>query len=183
MLDVVVSNQHLNLSKRDADVALRATDRPPDALIGRRIAGIAWAVYGPAGHPAESFDPAVDARRFNWIGPGDGLAGLKPARWLRDHVGEARIVYKVNTIFGLAQAVAAGIGLTLLPCFIGDATPGLRRLAPPDPGLEAGLWHLTHPDLRRVARIRAFLDFAADWLASRRALIEGHPLTSIGVRA
>ena len=173
MLDVVVSNQQLNLSKRDADVALRATDRPPDALIGRRIAGIAWAVYGPAGHPVDSFDPAVDARRFDWIGPGDGLAGLKPAKWLRDHVGEARIVYKVNTVFGLAQAVAAGIGLTLLPCFIGDATPGLRRLAPPDPGLEAGLWLLTHPDLRHTARVRAFMDFIAVEIAKRRKALEG----------
>ena len=45
VLDVVVSNQALNLSKRDADVAVRATDRPPEALIGRRAASIAWAVF------------------------------------------------------------------------------------------------------------------------------------------
>src|SRR5690606_24238157 len=46
VLDVVVANPSLNLSKRDADVAVRATDRPPESLVGRRVAGIAWAVFG-----------------------------------------------------------------------------------------------------------------------------------------
>ena len=57
-LDIVLSNQPLNLSKRDADVAIRATDNPPETLVGRRAARIAWALYGraadfpePANHP------------------------------------------------------------------------------------------------------------------------------------
>jgi DNA-binding transcriptional LysR family regulator len=45
-LDIVQANQALNLSKRDADIAIRATDNPPETLVGRRIATIAWAVYG-----------------------------------------------------------------------------------------------------------------------------------------
>ena len=47
-LDVVLANQALNLSKRDADVAIRATDKPPENLVGRRVATIAWALYGRA---------------------------------------------------------------------------------------------------------------------------------------
>ena len=47
-LDVVLANQALNLSKRDADVAIRATDNPPETLVGRRVATIAWAIYGRA---------------------------------------------------------------------------------------------------------------------------------------
>src|SRR5215210_673099 len=62
VLDVVVANQALNLSKRDADVAVRATDRPPDALIGRRAASIAWAVFGAGTKAAEAFDAENDAR-------------------------------------------------------------------------------------------------------------------------
>ncbi len=48
-LDILISNQALNLAKRDADVAIRATDNPPENLIGRRAARIAWALYGRAG--------------------------------------------------------------------------------------------------------------------------------------
>ena len=47
-LDLVVGNQSLNLSQRDADVAIRATDDPPETLVGRRAARIAWALYGDA---------------------------------------------------------------------------------------------------------------------------------------
>ena len=56
-LDVVVANQALNLSKRDADVAIRATERPPETLIGRRIAGISWAVFAATEKAPQSFDP------------------------------------------------------------------------------------------------------------------------------
>jgi len=172
-LDVVVSNQSLNLSKRDADVALRATDRPVETLVGRRLAGIAWALYGPASLADRKFDAELARGTHDWVGFGDNLASVKPAKWLKQHVEPRRIVYKVNTVLGLAEAVAAGIGIGLLPCFIAAVTPGVARLAPPDRELESGLWLLTHPDLRHTARVRAFMDFAASDIAKRRKTIEG----------
>jgi DNA-binding transcriptional LysR family regulator len=171
VLELVVSNQSLNLSKRDADVAVRATDRPPDVLVGRRVVGIGWAIHGPKGSAA-AFDPR-EARQHEWIGFGDNLAGLKAAKWLAEHVGRERIVYRSNTVLGLAEAAAAGIGLALVPCFIGGATEGLAQLAPADPTLESGLWLLTHPDLRATARVRAFMDFAAAEIGKQRKAIEG----------
>jgi DNA-binding transcriptional LysR family regulator len=173
VLDVVVSNQALNLSKRDADVAVRATDRPPEALIGRRAATIAWAVYAADGKAPKGFDPESDAREAEWIGFGDNLASLKAAKWLKEHAVPARVVYRINTVLGLAEATAAGIGLALLPCFIGSATPGLRRIGGPLPGLDNGIWLLTHADLRQTARVRAFMDFAAAEISKRRKTIEG----------
>jgi DNA-binding transcriptional LysR family regulator len=172
-LDVVISNQSLNLSKRDADVALRATDRPVETLVGRRLAGLAWAIYGPASLKGSKFDPELATRSHDWIGFGDNLAAIKPAKWLKQHVDPQRIVYKVNTVLGLAEAVSAGIGIGLLPCFIAAVTPGIVRLSPPDTTLESGLWLLTHPDLRQTARVRAFMDFAAGEIAKRRKTIEG----------
>ena len=157
-LDVVVANQALNFSKRDADVAIRATERPPETLIGRRIAGISWAVFAATEKAPQSFDPESDSRDAEWIGFGDNLANLKAAKWLKEHGG--RVVYRINTVLGLAEATAAGIGFGLLPCFIGSATPGLTRLTPPITDMAEGLWLLTHSDLRATARVRAFMDFA-----------------------
>jgi len=173
VLDVVVSNQRLNLSKRDADVAVRATYHNPDPLSGSKIAQIAWAVFGPAALATESFDPTVDARRHDWVAFADPVAIAKATRWLREHAGEKRIVYKMNTMIGLAEAVAGGVGLALLPCYVGTAVAGLAQLSPPLPELEGELWLLTHPDLRNTARVRAFLDYCAEAIARRRRLIEG----------
>ena len=173
VLDVVVSNQRLNLSKRDADVAVRATYHNPDPLAGSRIARIAWAVFGPAALAQQPFDPEVDARRYDWIAFVDPIAIAKAMRWLREHADEKRIVCKVNTMVGLAEAAAGGIGLVLLPCYAGRSVAGLAQLSPPLPELEGELWLLTHPDLRNTARVRAFLDFCSDAIARRLEIIEG----------
>ncbi|MET7244322.1 LysR family transcriptional regulator [Methylobacterium sp. EM32] len=167
-LDVVVSEQALNLAKRDADVALRATNDPPDTLVGRRLATIAWALYGRA-----DIDRTVPLSEQRWVSPAPRLGAAAVARYVQERTSLERIVLRLDTVQGLADAVEAGIGLGPLPCVIGDRRPGLVRLSEPEPELAAGLWLLTHPDLRRAARVRAFLDFVGDAIARERDLIEG----------
>ncbi|MBB5695707.1 LysR family transcriptional regulator [Muricoccus pecuniae] len=162
-LDVVTGNAALNLSRRDADVAVRATDSPPETLVGRRAARIAWALYGAEGASAEG----------DWVCLGDNLAGLAVVRHARSAVPGERLAGRFDTVLSLAHAVAVGIGVGHLPCFIGDTWPGLRRLEPPRPEYASDLWLLTHPDLRHTPRIRVLMDGVAEGIAARRALIEG----------
>jgi DNA-binding transcriptional LysR family regulator len=172
VLDVVVSNQRLNLSKRDADVAVRAIYQNPDPMSGRKVARIAWAVFGPSAMAGQAFDPLIDGRNHDWLAYADNISIARAMKWLREHVGEKRIVYKANTMIGLAQAAAGGMGLTLLPCYVGTAVPGLVQLCAPMPELEGELWMLSHPDLRGTARVRAFLDFCGAEIGRRRTVIE-----------
>src|SRR5918993_340581 len=83
-LDVVLSNQALNLSKRDADVAIRATDAPPETLVGRRAATLAWALYGRTDdfpQPGTLDLPTLSTRA--WVALGDHLGAVKAARFVR----------------------------------------------------------------------------------------------------
>jgi len=174
MLDIVVSNTMLNLSRRDADVAVRAAYHPPETLSGRCVSKIAWAVYGPANRKIRSFHPRRDAPKYDWVGFADHIAIAKVTKWLKSHVDDAdRMVYKVNTMLGLAEAVAGGAGLALLPCFVGQSVSGLTRLTPPLSELEGELWLVTHPDLNTTARVRAFVDFCSTEVAKRRKIMEG----------
>lgn len=163
-LDLVVAEEPLNLSRRDADVAIRASSNPPSNLIGRRLSGIAWAVYGRRG--------GVDHVR-RWIMPvphvGDGRFG----RFLRDRAGPDGLALQVNAVIGLCEAVRAGIGVCPLPCYQGDACADLVRLGEPEPDLAATLWLLTHPDLRHAPRVRAFMDFMAEAILPLRPALEG----------
>jgi DNA-binding transcriptional LysR family regulator len=173
-LDVVLANQALNLSKRDADVAIRATDSPPETLVGRRAATIAWAIYGRAADFADPIvrdSPALYERP--WVALGDNLSTLKAARYVRERVAPELISYRVNTVLGLAEAVEAGAGIGPLPCFIADAKPNLVRLSDINADFSAGLWLLTHPDLRQSARVRAFMDFMATEIGKQKRWIEG----------
>jgi DNA-binding transcriptional LysR family regulator len=171
-LDVVLSNDALNLARRDADVAIRATDEPPENLLGRRVSSLGWAVYGRSDETAGKTDMAELTGR-NWVTLGDGFESVAVARFVREHVATERIVYRVNTVVGLAGAVEAGIGIGPLPCFVADTRPGLRRLLPPNPDFATSLWILTHPHLRHTPRVRALVDFVAGELSSLKTALAG----------
>jgi DNA-binding transcriptional LysR family regulator len=173
LVDVLVSNQRLNLSKRDADVAVRATYHNPDPQSGSMVAHIAWAVFGSTALAAQHLDPITDAGRYDWVSFSDQVALARATKWLKDRAADKRVVYKVNTMIGLAEAAAGGIGLVLLPCYVGAAVAGLARLSPILPELEGELWVMTHPDLRNTARVRAFVEYCTEAVARRRRRIEG----------
>ncbi len=94
VLDIVVSNQRLNLTKRDADVAVRAAYQSPEPLAGAKVARIGWAVFGAASLAGEPFDPVRDGRRHDWLAFADALSVARATKWLQDHADEMRIVYK-----------------------------------------------------------------------------------------
>ncbi|MGH6717732.1 MAG: LysR family transcriptional regulator [Alphaproteobacteria bacterium] len=168
VLEVVVAPTVANLSKREADVALRATVDPPETLVGRKLASIAHAIYA-----LPSLADAADALAGPWVVPDDTLAGSMIARWTRRHVPPERVVARSNNLPTLAAMAAAGVGLTVLPCFVAAAHPGLVRVGGRLDGWDAALWLLTHEDLRRTARVRAVLDVLAEALAAETDRLAG----------
>ena len=78
--------------------------------------------------------------------------------WFHQRTRGGRRTVRVNNSHGLAAAIAAGMGVGPLPCWLGDSTPGLERVMP-DEGYVQDLWLVLHRDLRYVARIRAVADF------------------------
>ena len=167
-LDLILSNDQLNLSRRDADIAIRATREPPETLVGRRICDVHWAHYVPR----TLDESALDA--LGWIGFGEALTHLKAQRWLSQNVAISKIRHRVDSLAGLTHLIAVGLGQSILPCLIGVRSQGLIRKGDILPDFGDGIWLLTHPDLRNSARIRAFLDFAAP--ALKKALNQAdHP--------
>jgi DNA-binding transcriptional LysR family regulator len=169
VIELVISGAHASLTRREADVALRATNDPPEALIGRRLAPVAHGIYGaPGAVPrGRAFDPAA----HDWVAPDDSLAASMMARWLRKHVPDERIVLRANSITVLLAMARAGVGLAILPCFSGDGA--LERIGATLDGWDGTLWLLTHEDLRSTARIRALLDHLGDALVAERDRLAG----------
>jgi DNA-binding transcriptional LysR family regulator len=167
-LQLVLSQHLANLSRGEADVVLRATNRPPHTYIGRRLARHAFPVYAAPALLAR-FPPETSLDGFPWVCWGDGMTD----RWMAEHVPAARVVCRASTALGMEESVRAGLGVAHLACFWADGDPDFVRIHPPDPTLALGLWLLIHRDLRRSARIRAFLDFLGSELAEKRDLIEG----------
>jgi DNA-binding transcriptional LysR family regulator len=162
VLELAVSNGVANLTRREADIAVRPMAGPPEALVGRRVCGIAFAVYAVA-----------SAGPRPWLVPDEVLAGSAAGRWVRAHVPEQEVAARADSLLALRDLAAAGLGRTVLPCYLGDADPRLRRASGVLPDAASELWLLTHEDLRRTARVRVFNEFMAEALASDRDLIEG----------
>jgi DNA-binding transcriptional LysR family regulator len=161
-----------NLTKRDADVAIRPASDPPETLVGRRIAKIAFAIYAGPEYLARH-RKTDDLAAHQWVAPDDSLAGTSVARWMRAELPASEITLRADSLLGLREAARAGLGLAALPCYLGDTSPGLVCVHRPIAAMQTVLWILTHADLRHTARIRAFTEFAADAFGRRRALIEG----------
>lgn len=172
-IELVISNGSLNLARGETDIALRATNRPPENLVGRKIAYIAWAPYGRAvDYPDGPPDPA-DLYDRAWASYCGELATLAAVQHLDARASPTSICYRVNTVEGLTAAVRAGLGAGYMPCLVGDVLPGLTRLGPAVPELSDDLWLLTHPDLRKSRRVDSLLEYCARTLGRQRALIEG----------
>jgi DNA-binding transcriptional LysR family regulator len=170
VVEATAANAFFTLTRRDADVALRFAEAPPEGLVARRLASVAYAVYGAPAYLADKRQvPPVE---LDWIGFDDSLAHLRSARWLAKQIDRERVVHRGNSLLGLREAARAGICVVPLPCFLGEGDAGLVRVMPVIAEISVGLWLLTHPDLRQMPRVRATLDAIADYVSCRRAMLE-----------
>lgn len=162
-LELGIQNPFLRLSRREADVAIRGTNHPPENLVGRHVGNIQTAPYAARSYLRGRRRPYAP-ETLDWVAPDLTLSHLEQAKWLRRHVPAERIVLRMDSLVGMVEAVARGLGAGMLLCPLAQARPELVPLAEPDPALDTQIWVLSHPDLRQVARVRAFAAFLHDAL-------------------
>ncbi len=171
-LDVDATHGYSDLARREADVSLRMAEQVTDDLVGRRVVAYNKAIYASTAFLDEVGQGRdLDPQRHFWIGWGEG----KPApQWTRA-TAFPNLPVRHAFFSNLLQLEAAklGLGIALLPCFLGDPEPDLRRVpaTPLLPG--ANIWVLYHSDLRKTARVRAFVDFIVPAILRHRALLQG----------
>jgi DNA-binding transcriptional LysR family regulator len=168
-VQIVVNNAFLSLTRREADVAIRGSNRPPENLVGRRVGDIQTAPYASRAY-LEAAGRKASLREHSWVAPDESLSHLEQARWLLKNVPAERIAVRVDSLVGMVDAVEHGAGVGMLLCPLAQARPGLVQIEAPDERLNTQIWILTHPDLRQVARIRAFTQFMFDALSTHAGL-------------
>ena len=169
--EVAISSAIVNLARHEADIAVRISNAPPDTLVGRRIASIVHGVYAADTHPA-AVTAHPDLTAYDWISYNSSRSELAQFRWVAANIPAERVVFRTNDTDLMFSAVQAGLGLAILPCYLGDRGSGVRRLTTILENLHE-IWLLTHRDLRRTPRIRAVIDFLAHDMARYRDRIEG----------
>jgi len=163
-LQLVMNNAFMSLTPREADVAVRGTNRPPENLIGRRAGVIRTAPYASKAYLEGR--KKKDWAAHDWVGADDSLAHLAQSQWLAQNVAPEKVVARIDSLVGMVDCVRNGMGAGMLLTPLADRHADLVRLDAPFPDLDTQIWVLTHPDLKRVARVRALAEFLYQKLSS-----------------
>jgi DNA-binding transcriptional LysR family regulator len=172
-LSVSADGRLFDLAKREADIAVRALAvgaQPPDYLIGLKVAPLVVANYIATEHEGR-LDPELAGAKPRWLS--FEQRKLHEAMIARSSYPDIPAWGEFSSLEVLVQAARAGLGLAMLPTYVGDREPALRRLARPDLQHMADLWLLSHPDLRDNARFRATRASVTQALKTHAALFSG----------
>ena len=170
--EIVSSHMLANLSRREADLLIR--EQVPDlaSLVTRRLGRVAYAVYGsPAMKMADGGREAL--RRMPWIGFDEEHNYMPGQDWLVELLDGTRPAVRVNNWLILHEAARTGAGLAVLPCYLGDGDPALRRIGPILKTVGGDQFLLVHRDLRDLPRVRAVMDALVALFQEERATLEG----------
>lgn len=158
-LEIVSSDSPLNLNAREADLAFRFTDNPPQNLIGRRIGTADYAVYGSINFIKDN--PVLDhpnTKALVWM----DLDG-RPL-WLKQNFSKVQIGTRYDSIMGMVAGLRCGAGIAQIPCLVGEVDPLLVRIPTKfvEPGW--GVWILHHVDLKQSSKVRVAYEYFSNVL-------------------
>lgn len=175
-IELVVKNTALNVLRREADIAIRL-GRPTQAeLVARRMGHLVLGLYASRRYVEAHGAPETveDCAHHRGVGFDEGDLYTGAGAWLERSLGAAHIAYRANTLSAQLAAIRAGLGFGGQSCFIANRHPELVRVLP-NVEVRLEIWLVTHPGLRRSARIRATYDFLVERLTASRALLAGEP--------
>lgn len=162
-IEILSDVRPLDLRRGEADLALRMSPVTENDLVTRKLCTMPWRMFASEAYLARHGKPAPveDLRGHELVAYGPPLEHVPGGKWLDAHAEGATVVLRGNSMRANADAVAAGLGLTVLPHFLAARTAGLVLLAPDVLGSRT-MSLVIHPDLVRVARVRAVIDFLVE---------------------
>lgn len=162
IVEMVAGWDVLNLTRREADLALRTARPSRGEFIVRHVGVWRSAVYVSKRYAlARKIKPA---KGDGALPPLDVIAWtddhvFRSAEWFSKNARGSQVVCTANSRHIQMAACKAGLGAAILPCVAADADAELMRLASPERVRSMDLWLVVHRDLIRTARVRAVMDF------------------------
>lgn len=171
-IELAAGGKILDLSRREADVAVRFFRSSHASLAVRRVAYVAWGLYAaPQVLEAHPIRKPADLARHRILTSGSAPGAIEAA-WLARLTEGQRPAFVCELTMALHAAARAGAGVAVLPRYLGDEDAALRHIPMPDEPREP-VWLTVHRDLARAPRVRVMLDFLAERMKEDRALLAG----------
>jgi DNA-binding transcriptional LysR family regulator len=171
-IELLTGNAPVDLARREADLAVRLGKAPKQPnLVVRQLGVAGFALYGSRDYLARRGRPRLSGGLggHEVVCYSGELATTPLARFMTEHAKRAEIVLRTNSVASAYEAVAAGLGLGILPCVLGGR--GLERIGSAILGTNP-IWSVVHEDLLRNARVHAVLLFLTDRIQRERRRLE-----------
>jgi DNA-binding transcriptional LysR family regulator len=161
--DLHAGNELASLTRRDADIAIRATRHPPQHLVGKHVGPIRVALYAANTSSWRTFDANV-AAEASWIAPDDALPSHPSVVWRKKHFPKVNPAFRVNSILTVAELIGRNFGIGVLPLFLADERADLRQITEVLDECQTELWLLTHMESRHLRRVSKVFSHLAQGL-------------------
>ena len=158
--DLHSGNEPANLNKRDADIAVRATKRPPDHLVGKHLGPIRVALFAPKRSRIKTLQDATKPE-VAWIAPDEALPEHPSVLWRKRLFPKLVPVYRVSSILTAAESVGLGLGVAVLPLFLASPRKDMKQISEVLDDCQTELWLLTHPESRHLRRVSTVFGYLA----------------------
>ncbi len=154
-IELLTGASFLNLSRREADIAVRNKAPDQQGLVTKRIGRVGFAIYGSIDYCASHSDAFLESRytRCEWVVPSIAGGTGTSSFWLRQQIGGTATLI-CDSPQSVLEAAAAGVGLCILPVFIGTTDPRLQQCSPPIESIEHTQWLVKHQDDGNLAHVR-----------------------------
>lgn len=177
-LELDASIGYADLTRREADIALRAVRPDAGDLVAVKLGAAGSTMLASPAYAAE-LGRLQDAKRARYIDYGRDLSGLRSSQWIAAEVGASRVVLRSNDMRSQLEAAARGLGVVVNSLIVAepaglvevDLAPKLRRSLQSIP--HDALWLVGHRALRQVPRIAAVWDFLVE--LHHRILVPSNP--------
>lgn len=150
--DLHTGSELASLTRRDADIAVRATKKPPQHLVGKHVGPIRVALYAAKKGPIKRYDDVLDGRA-TWVAPDDGLPEHPTVLWRRRQFPKVVPAFRVSSVLTVMELVALGLGVGAVPVFLAQGRSDLVQLTDVIDECQTELWLLTHPEARHLRRV------------------------------
>lgn len=169
-IELHTSYDVLNLSKREADIAIRITDHPAEHLIGKKVANLSFSTYASIDYITKH-DLKNSPQNAQWI---QHTCSESSTDWIDKSIfKQAPIKHLMSDPAVVFQAVKSGMGIAKLACFMADADPDLQRIDDIESNDYSDIWLLSHKDLRSTARVKVFIDFMTEAFKQHQQKLTG----------
>jgi DNA-binding transcriptional LysR family regulator len=157
-VELIEDSRLLNLSRREADVAIRMDRFEDNQIFARRIGHLHHALYASESYLAAYGPLNGDGAGHEIITALADQTFLPEPSWLSANLPAARVALRTRSREVQGNAVRIGLGMALLSTLQASTIPGLVEVVPPAQIPSRPIWLGVHEDLRHMARTRVVMD-------------------------